>query len=125
MNRCQLCARCDVIEKHHIIYRSQAPSLKNCKLNLIELCPKCHKTIHSKYGKQLDTKLKTRYFLKMKNIFKDDKYTLEEIKGKLDITLNEATRLCKTIYRDKGYINQDELLIALMGGKLILEVIEI
>lgn len=125
MNRCAICCSYENIEKHHIIKRSQSKALINCKYNIINLCSGCHKKVHGKDGKKLDTKLKTGYYLKMRKLFRNDKYTIKEIKDKLEISSNEAERLCKTINTNLGYICREELLLALMGYKLVLEVSEI
>ena len=124
MEQCEICGSYGLIEKHHIIHRSQSASLKNCKLNLIDLCPKCHRIIHSRYGRKLDVKLKTKYYSNMRNLFKNDKYTIDEIQFILDIPLKDATRLCKTICEGEGIIYKEKLILALMGFKLNLEGIE-
>ena len=121
MEQCKLCGTYGAIEKHHIIHRSQSAGLKNCKYNLINLCPKCHKLVHSSYGRKYNIKLKNIYYNKIRELFKKEKYTVSEIQTILDIPLKDATRLCKTICEGEGIIYKEKLILALMGFKLILE----
>ena len=121
MEQCKLCGTYGAIEKHHIIHRSQSAGLKNCKYNLIELCPKCHKMVHSSYGRKLDIKLKNIYYNEIRSLFKKEKYTVSEIQTILDIPLKDATRLTKAILEGEGIVYKEKLILALMGFKLILE----
>jgi 5-methylcytosine-specific restriction endonuclease McrA len=44
--RCQQCGRCDQLQIHHMIRRSQ--SGPDCDENLIVLCSSCHRSLHLK-----------------------------------------------------------------------------
>lgn len=128
MNNCVLCGK-QGTEQHHVIKRSQATSLKNCKLNLVWLCAECHRTgtygIHGKNGKENDIKLKAIYYSRMKRLFSKQYYRKEEIKDILGITPNEVTRLLKTTYNVQGKYAKEDILRATMGGKLEIKVTEL
>lgn len=127
MNNCVLCGK-QGTEQHHVIKRSQATSLKNCKLNLVWLCAECHRGtngIHGKNGKENDIKLKAIYYSKVKRLFNKPYYKQEEIKDILGITPNEVTRLLKTTYNVQGKYTKEDILRATMGGKLEIKVTEL
>ncbi len=46
--QCEICKKEVSLHIHHIIYRTEAPSLTFDKENLIILCSKCHKKMHEK-----------------------------------------------------------------------------
>lgn len=121
---CSVCGSSSLVETHHIVKRKQAKYLEKCKFNLIDLCWEHHHGtygVHGKYGRELDQKLKREYQLKILDLFFDkDYYTREEISSLLEIGVEEADRLCKTILGDKGIFCREDIIRACMGGKLIL-----
>lgn len=124
MKICEVCGSNHLVEIHHIIKRSQAPALIDCKYNLIPLCWEHHKGnygIHGIYGHELDQELKKRLQDNLKLMFGANiYYTKEQIKEKLNISLKEVDKLLKTLLpQDDKYIGED-IIRACMGGKLIL-----
>ena len=122
IGRCKNCGRFAQLQTHHIIHRSQAPSLKKFKPNLLKICVDCHREIHGKNGRELDIKLKSKYLAIVTNLLKKEYYTEDELKELLEISENDIRRLCKTLKDIEGYIYRDELIIALMGHKIDLEI---
>lgn len=45
--RCQLCGSTQMLEEHHIRYRSERKDLINDYTNLILLCAECHRKVHT------------------------------------------------------------------------------
>lgn len=125
IGKCKNCGRFAQLQVHHIIHRSQAPALKKFKPNLIKICPDCHGKIHGKDGRNLDIKLKHKYLLNVTNLLKKEYYTEDELKDLLDMPSNDVRRLCKTLKSIEGLIYQEDLIIALMGGKINLMITEV
>ena len=116
MEQCQYCRRYGIIEKHHIIKRSQAKNLINFKLNIISLCSNCHRKVHSKDGREVDLRLKLRYFNEINKLLTKDKYDLPLLIDLLGISEKECLSLVKTITKG-GVIEREDLIRQLMGGK--------
>ena len=115
--KCSVCRRYGVIEKHHIIKRSQAKNLINFRLNITDLCPKCHRLVHSKDGRELDLRLKLRYYNEINKLLTEEDFSPHTIKTLLGISEKEALSLVKTIIKN-GKVEKEDLLRQLMGGKL-------
>ena len=118
---CVLCGKEGHCETHHIIFRSQCTFMKNIEVNLIPLCPECHR--NQKYGvhhnKKLDNKLKIHLQNELFAMFSDKKYfKAREIQLRLNCSDYEIMKICKTIcnYR-KGY-EVEQLVRRLMSGRL-------
>ena len=107
-------------EVHHIVFRSQAPSLIKCELNLIPLCHNCHDSIHHRGNKKLDKQLKLNFQNKLEYFFIKEYLTENEINEVLCISQNALRRLLKPLkkYKDKYY--REDVIRACMGGKIIL-----
>lgn len=121
---CKICGALSGIEEHHIIKRSQAKFLINCELNKIYLCPEHHRGtfgVHGKNGHKLDRKLKLEYQNKLEFLLDKHYFTKEELKDILKINSNSIDSLCKILISEKGVFNRDDILVALCGGKLIVE----
>lgn len=124
MKLCSICGSHHLVEVHHIIKRSQAPALIDCKYNLIPLCWDHHKGnygIHGIYGHELDQKLKRRLQDNLQLMFGEGiYYSIEQIKENLDINLKATERLVKSLLPLEGkYLGQD-IIRACMGGKMII-----
>lgn len=110
-------------EKHHIVYRSQCPSLTNCKMNQVYLCEGCHRGtvgVHGSKGHYLDTRLKLQFQNKLEIMLDKEYLTRKEINQVLEISQNSLDRLLKTLKTDKGKYYREDVIRACMGGKLII-----
>ena len=119
--RCYVCGNPNV-ELHHICFRSKVPSLTNCVLNHVYLCPEHHRgtcSPHGKYGHELDIKLKLEFQNKLEILFDKEYLTEEEIKQTLGISDRALKRLLKTLKKEKnGTYNRTSVIISCMGGRL-------
>jgi recombinational DNA repair protein (RecF pathway) len=119
------CSECGTsyAETHHIIYRRHCKSLENCKLNLIDLCYTHHRDhkegVH--FNKELDNRLKLEFQNKLEMLFNKEYLTREEIKEVLEIANKPLGRLLKTLTLQKGKYVREDIIRAVMGGKLVIE----
>lgn len=125
---CSNCGYEGIVEKHHVFFRSKARALKNCELNLVDLCSDCHRGtqgIHGKLGHKLDIKLKREAQNSLIKALQDNEIekgetTLQGIARILGITEKEVQAACKNVkqvYLDDAYAIKD-IVRALQGGKL-------
>lgn len=56
---CQLCGSTNLLQRHHIFYRSQGGL--TIKENLIVLCDRCHRLVHSNKKYWQDVLIKKQY----------------------------------------------------------------
>ena len=128
MKICEICGSNHLVEVHHIMFRSQVPALKDCKLNLINLCYEHHRGTygpHGSKGHELDQELKKRLQDNLALMFgKDIYYTREQIREKLDISLKDTDKLLKTVLPIEGKYIGIDVIRACMGGKLVIGGIE-
>lgn len=118
---CVVCKRPNS-ECHHIIYRSQCRPLEHCKKNIVYLCADHHRGTcgpHGKHGHKLDIKLKLEFQNWLEETFYQERYTLDEIRKKLDISQNAVRSLSKLMDIDKGAYTRENIIRAAMGGKII------
>lgn len=124
---CSNCGASGIVEKHHVFFKSKARALKNCKLNLVDLCTDCHRGdcgVHGKDGHKLDIKLKRDIQDKLikelqDNEIEESESTLQGIARILCITEKEVQAACKnikTVYEDTYAI--EDVVRELQGGKL-------
>lgn len=120
---CKNCNSTNLLEKHHIIYRSSCKPLAHCKYNIVYLCQDCHRNkpyaVHNKHGHAMDIKLKLEFQNWLEETFYQDRYTLEEIRKKLDISQNSIRSLSKLMDIDRGAYTRENIIRACMGGKII------
>ena len=121
-----VCYECGMLatELHHIMFRSQMKQLENCKLNFVYLCPECHRGtngVHGKNGHKLDKKYKLMFQNKLEILFSNKLLTKEDIKETLGINDKPTDSLCKLIKSEKGMFCREDVIRALMNGKLILQ----
>lgn len=127
MRKTEYCFICGAIgnnEEHHIVFRSAAKFMINCKLNKIKLCPSHHRGtdgIHGRNGHKLDKKLKLFLQNNLEILFDKKEFTKEEIKEILDINSNSVDSLCKLLKCDKDKYIREDIIRACMGGKMIIE----
>ena len=124
---CSNCGASGIVEKHHVFFKSKARALKNCNLNLVDLCTDCHSGtngVHGPHGHNLDIKLKRETQNKLITALQDNEIeegetTLQGIARILGVTEKEVQAACKnikTVYEDTYAI--EDVVRALQGGKL-------
>lgn len=121
---CQNCYSYGTVELHHIIKRSQASFLKDCKLNFIDLCPNCHRGnngVHNKNGSKLDKEIRLSYQNKLEFLLDKEYFTREELKDIFKINEKALDSFCKLMKSEKGVFSREEVLRVAMGGKIIEE----
>ena len=120
---CKVCGKPNP-EEHHIIKRSQAKFLINCKLNKVYLCAEEHRGkfgVHGKNGSKLDKALKLEMQQNLEILMDKQYFTREEVKDILQINEKNVNSLCKLIKQDKCMFARDNIIIAIMGGKKVTE----
>lgn len=120
MKQCEICGRPG--ERHHIVFRSQAPYTKEVRLNHKDLCSEHHRGDNGPHkSREIDLKYKKELQKKLFQIFYKDYYSIEEISNLLEISDIGAYRIVKTlVIHEHGY-EKVELIIRLMGGMLYVE----
>lgn len=124
---CSNCGYEGLVEKHHVFFKSKARALKNCNLNLVDLCTDCHRGkngVHGKDGHKLDIKLKKQKQEELIKALQDNEIekgetTLQGIARILGITEKEVQAACKNVKQvgEDTYAIED-VVRALQGGKL-------
>ena len=127
---CSNCGASGIVEKHHVFFKSKARALKNCNLNLVDLCQDCHRGtngVHGPHGHNLDIKLKKIKqnslisLLESVSMLDDKLYVLqlENVSTVLRVPLNELLKVTKNIKPFKcGYYKTIDVVRELQGGKL-------
>ncbi|WP_243149498.1 hypothetical protein [Clostridium niameyense] len=121
IKHCAVCGTSYKVELHHVIFKSECRALANCKHNFVYLCGEHHRGNygpHGKQGKDFNRKLKLEFQNWLEKTFSKDRYTLEEIQKKLDISLNATRSLSKLMKIERGMFTRIEVIKACMGGKL-------
>lgn len=119
---CKVCGN-PYTELHHIMFRSEVKALEHCKLNLVNLCVEHHKGtygVHGSKGASLNRKLKLEFQNTLEELLDKQYLTREEIDKILKIDDKALNRLLKRLsLQDDKYIKED-VIRAIMGGKLII-----
>nr|WP_272509117.1 hypothetical protein [Clostridium ganghwense] len=104
---------------HHIVFRSQAPYMKEVKLNHKYLCIEHHRGNSSPHrNREIDLKYKKELQKKLLDLFPKAYYTVEEIGELLGISELGTYRIVKTLkLHEEGYERVD-LVIRMMGGMM-------
>lgn len=108
-------------EEHHIVFRSQAPSLVQCSLNKIPLCRRCHASIHHGKGHKLDKLLKLQFQNNLEILWDKHYLSREEMKDVLKISEKQLDRLLKTLPKKDGLYERETVIRKCLGGKMIIE----
>jgi predicted transcriptional regulator len=64
-------------------------------------------------------KLKLEFQNWLESVFTEDRYTLDEIRKKLDISKDAARSLSKLMDIDRGAYKREDIIRCCMGGKII------
>ncbi|MDU5117184.1 MAG: hypothetical protein E6223_04260 [Clostridium botulinum] len=118
MKYCEECGK-NVVELHHIIFRSQASYMSNININFKYLCADCHRGDngpHMSKKKNLEYKLELQK--KLFGLFDKDYFTEKEIKEILETTISEARKITKKLKLYKEGYEKIDIIQRLMGGHL-------
>lgn len=119
--QCSICGSYGT-ELHHIQFRSQVPTLKDCPLNHIHLCPQHHRDgrVGVHFNKALDKKLKLKFQNKLEFLW-DKKYlSRQDVQVVLNVKDKQLDKLLKTVISKNGEYERESLIRACCGGKLII-----
>ena len=119
--QCSICGSYGT-ELHHIQFRSQVPTLKDCPLNHVHLCPQHHRDgrVGVHFNKALDKKLKLKFQNKLEFLW-DKKYlSRQDVQVVLNVKDKQLDKLLKTVIGKNGEYERESLIIACCGGKLII-----
>lgn len=119
--QCSICGSYGT-ELHHIQFRSQVPTLKDCPLNNIHLCPQHHRDgrVGVHFNKALDKKLKLKFQNKLEFLW-DKKYlSRQDVQVVLNVKDKQLDKLLKTVISKNGEYERESLIRACCGGKLII-----
>ena len=118
--QCKVCEN-QAQELHHIVYKSQCISLKDCKLNHVYLCSYHHRNQRAgaHFCKELDNILKLGLQQKLELLFLKNEFTREQIGQALEINKKATDSLCKTMEQHKGLFYRDDIIRQCMGGRLM------
>lgn len=119
MHFCEECQK-NIVELHHVIFKSQAAYMKNIKINFKYLCPECHRGNNGPHmNKKRNVQYKMELQKKLFELFGDKEYfTEKEIQQLLETTSSEAAKITKKLKHFKEGYEKVELIIRLMGGML-------
>lgn len=119
--QCSICGSYGT-ELHHIQFRSQVPTLKDCPLNHVHLCPQHHRDgrVGVHFNKALDKKLKLKFQNKLEFLW-DKKYlSRQDVQVALNVKDKQLDKLLKTVISKNGEYERESLIRACCGGKLII-----
>lgn len=119
--QCSICGSYGT-ELHHIQFRSQVPTLKDCPLNHVHLCPQHHRDgrVGVHFNKALDKKLKLKFQNKLEFLW-DKKYlSRQDVQVVLNVKDKQLDKLFKTVISKNGEYERESLIRACCGGKLII-----
>lgn len=119
--QCSICGSYGT-ELHHIQFRSQVPTLKDCPLNHVHLCPQHHSDgrVGVHFNKALDKKLKLKFQNKLEFLW-DKKYlSRQDVQVVLNVKDKQLDKLLKTVISKNGEYERESLIRACCGGKLII-----
>lgn len=120
-NQCSICGTYGT-ELHHIQFRSQVSTLRDCPLNHIYLCPQHHRDgragVH--FNKELDKKLKLKFQNKLEFLWEKKYLSRQDVQVVLQIKDKQLDKLLKTVISKNGEYERESLIRACCGGKLII-----
>ena len=119
--QCSICGSYGT-DLHHIQFRSQVPTLKDCPLNHVHLCPQHHRDgrVGVHFNKALDKKLKLKFQNKLEFLW-DKKYlSRQDVQVVLNVKDKQLDKLLKTVISKNGEYERESLIRACCGGKLII-----
>lgn len=119
--QCSICGSYGT-ELHHIQFRSQVQTLKDCPLNHVHLCPQHHRDgrVGVHFNKALDKKLKLKFQNKLEFLW-DKKYlSRQDVQVVLNVKDKQLDKLLKTVISKNGEYERESLIRACCGGKLII-----
>lgn len=108
----------DGLELHHIIFRSQASYMVRVPINFICLGPEAHRGDKGTHkNRQRDLELKRELQAKLKIMFCNQYYTLEQIKEILGISEKVARGIVKILPLQKEGYESNKLIFRMLGER--------
>ena len=108
-----------MIEKHHIIKRSQCSCI-DYLLNYKQLTPSEHRGengVHGKNGAAIDLEYKQALECDLRELFHQAEYSIEDITRKLLANDKQVQKAFKKVKQgDKGY-SKENIIKTLLGGR--------
>ena len=120
---CSICGSSYNVQRHHIIYKSECKQLEFCEMDIVLLC-NFHHNDHKEgvhHNKELNRKLRLEFQNKLELLFDSEFLTETDIMNVLQISERSVCRLTKTIKRTKGKFAREDVILACMSGKRIVE----
>ena len=119
--QCSICGSYGT-ELHHIQFRSQVPTLKDCPLNHVHLCPQHHRDgrVGVHFNKALDKKLKLKFQNKLEFLWEKKYLSRQDVQVVLNVKDKQLDKLLKTVISKNGEYERESLIRACCGGKLII-----
>lgn len=106
------------LELHHIIFRSKAPYMVHVPVNFIYLSPEAHRGKNGPHhNRKKDLELKKELQVKLKIMFCNSYYTLDQIKEILGISEKVAERIVKVLPLTKQGYESEKLIFHMLGDK--------
>jgi hypothetical protein len=113
---CEVCGK-NVVERHHIIFRSQGGL--DFPLNYKYLCLEHHKENKGPHrNKKIDLEYKLELQVKLKNILDKDYYTENELIKILELNRTQAHKICRKFPLYKEGYKKEDIIRRLLGGKV-------
>lgn len=120
-NQCRICGTYGT-ELHHIQFRSQVSTLRDCSLNHIYLCPQHHRDgrVGVHFNKELDKKLKLEFQNTLELLWDKAYLSRQDVQVVLNVKDKQLDKLLKTVISKNGEYERESLIRACCGGKLII-----
>ena len=121
MEEYKCCEHCNknIVELHHIVFRSQAPYMANIKINFKYLCPEDHRGNDGPHmNRKTDFKYKYELQTKLFRFFSKQYYAEKEIRDLLETTSSEAGKIVKKLKLYKEGYERVDIVCRLMGGRI-------
>lgn len=119
---CRICGRNNA-ELHHILFKSNSKSMRDCKLNHIYLCSEHHRgtfSPHGKYNEKINLELRLKLQNELEILLDKQYFNRKQIQQLLGISEKRTDMLCKMMNQRKGEFAREDILVAIMG-KLVTE----
>ncbi|AAK79889.1 hypothetical protein BJV85_002066 [Clostridium acetobutylicum] len=115
---CQVCGKAYGIEKHHVVFRSQASYMVKIKQNLIYLCTEHHKGNNGPHkNRKIDLGYKKALQSKYYEMLPKSHYTVEKLAEVLECSIPQAAHICKVIKLEKEGYSKEQIVFRMMGEK--------
>lgn len=116
---CSVCGSSYNVQKHHVVFKSQAKYMEHIKLDFKYLCLEHHKGDDGPHeNRETDLVYKLEMQDKLFQLLSKDYYTTEQLSKIIKCSVTQATHICKTLKIYKEGYDKTEIIRRMMGGKL-------